>query len=111
MPAPVRTISAATRQALRNAVLSEPLEQIRPRVLSGGFVIAGTVVREEAVACFRIHDDLGVLAGIAERAPHPFHLVQRNTVVLASVEADQPRLQLGSHVQSGPSAILVLQSD
>src|ERR1017187_10841491 len=111
MPAPIRMVSAAARHALRNAVFPEPLEQFRPGVPRGGFDVALTIIREETVPRLRIDDDLRVLAGIAERLPHPLHLFERDAVVLAAVKADDRRLQLRSHVESGSRPILVLQSD
>src|SRR5262249_30269655 len=52
------------------AVLAEPVEQAIPAVLGRPGPIARAIVREEAVRCVRVDDDLRWLPSALERAAH-----------------------------------------
>src|SRR5258708_27313051 len=111
MPAPISTASANARHLLRNAVLPEPLDQLRPRVCGGGLVVAGTIIGEESVSRLGIDDDLGILARVVELLPHALDLIERDAAVLAAIQAEHRRLHLPGDVESGSRPILILQSE
>src|SRR3954470_9749898 len=99
-----RHFDVGRRPRSADAVLPEPGKAAGPAVLGRGLIVRGAVVGVEAVIGFGVDLQLGGLAGLADRLPHPFDRGYRDALVLAAVEAQHRGLELVHEVDRVPGA-------